>query len=230
MALTDFLMKRITRRSLDAFIASQASSRHVLDLGCGDARYARYFPDRVGFDRTPGPGVDVAGSAYELPFEDASFDLILCTEVLEHLETPHLALGEMYRVLAEGGELILTTRFLYPIHDGPYDYFRYTKHGLRYLLAGWEITTLRKETCAIDTFAILVQSLYRKGMWGGTIARALVLSLAFAIHLLHRALARLVPDTCSLDVLDGDDIDLTSGYYVIARKGSAQDTATEAAR
>ena len=101
----------------------------------------------------------VIGDAQALGIADASFPVILCTEVLEHLPEPQRAIDEMYRVLAPGGTLLLTTRFLFPIHDAPHDYFRFTKYGLRHLLRRFEILELREETDAVGTIAVLLQRL-----------------------------------------------------------------------
>ncbi len=75
----------------------------------------------------------------------------------------------MYRVLKPGGSLVLTTRFLFPIHDAPHDYFRFTKYGLRYLLRRFEIVQLEEETDSIGTIAVLLQ---RLGMQAETLGTA----------------------------------------------------------
>jgi SAM-dependent methyltransferase len=94
---------------------------------------------------------------------------VLCTEVLEHLPEPQKAVDEIFRVLKPGGTLLLTTRFLFPIHDAPHDYFRFTKYGLRYLLRGFEILKLEEETDSVGTLAVLLQ---RLGMQAETLGRA----------------------------------------------------------
>jgi SAM-dependent methyltransferase len=94
----------------------------VLDLGCGDGRtIGTWIHDRVGRYT----GVDVSGTAIErarglgldahriedasrLPFDDASFDAVVCLEVLEHLFAPHEAAAEARRVLRPGGVFLAT--------------------------------------------------------------------------------------------------------------------------
>src|SRR4030095_5709220 len=100
--------------------------------------------------------------AQALGLADAVFDVVLCTEVLEHLPEPQRALDEMFRVLKPSGTLLLTTRFLFPIHDAPHDYFRFTKYGLRYLLRRFEILEVREETDSVGTLAVLLQRLGRE--------------------------------------------------------------------
>ena len=154
------LTTKITRPRIDAFLKQYATNQKTLDVGCGTALYGKYFPNRVTLDTAARPGipVDIIGDAHDLKeIQDSSFDVILCTEVLEHLHTPEKALGEFMRVLKPGGLLLLTTRFIYPLHDVPGDYFRYTKYGLRHLLHDWEIVEFREEAGTMETLAVLYQ-------------------------------------------------------------------------
>lgn len=89
----------------------------------------------TGLDMREGPGVDVVGYANLLPFEDASFDTVISTEMLEHDPTPWRSLAEMGRVLRPGGHLILTTRGNgFGLHNEPSDYFRYMPAAMPLLL------------------------------------------------------------------------------------------------
>ena len=78
--------------------------------------------------------IDVFGDGNRLPFADASFDTVLCTEVLEHLPTPAACMTEMVRVLKPGGRLLLTVPFIQPLHELPFDYYRFTPSGLEDLM------------------------------------------------------------------------------------------------
>jgi SAM-dependent methyltransferase len=69
-----------------------------------------------------------------IPVEDGRYDAVLCTQVLEHVPDPLKALKELHRVLVPGGTLWLSTPFYFQEHEQPYDYFRFTQFGLRYLL------------------------------------------------------------------------------------------------
>ncbi len=69
-----------------------------------------------------------------IPFQNGVFDMVLCTQVLEHLPEPKLVLIELNRTLKKGGKLWLTAPFFYEEHEKPYDFFRYTQFGLIYLL------------------------------------------------------------------------------------------------
>lgn len=81
------------------------------------------------------PGVTfIASVECMTPVSDATYDTVLCSEVLEHVANPHAALREICRVLRPGGALLLSVPFLARLHEEPHDYFRYTEHGLRAML------------------------------------------------------------------------------------------------
>ena len=61
-------------------------------------------------------------------------DLVLCTEVLEHTKDPAFVIKELYRIAKQGGIVILTTPFVWPVHEAPNDYYRFTNFGLVHLL------------------------------------------------------------------------------------------------
>jgi SAM-dependent methyltransferase len=212
------LSSKLTRITLDRFVAAHASPRRTLDLGAQNGPYAAHFPNRIALDIRPGLGVRVIGDAQCLGLASGVFDVVLCTEVLEHLPEPQRAIDEMFRVLKPGGVLLLTTRFLFPIHDAPHDYFRFTKYGLRHLLRRFEILELQEETDSVGAVAVLVQ---RLGMQARTIgpasARAVWLAAAhmlrpfgFLIRSEYGDSRRITPETGIM----------TSGYHVACRKPS----------
>ena len=130
------------------YAAKRYARGRLVDIGCGSkpwrTLFAPYVSEHVGVDhvdsrRAPG-SVDVIAGAYDIPLTDGCADTILMSAVLEHLETPARALAEAHRLLAPGGHLILTAPLFWPLHEQPRDFFRYTPHGLRFLLeeAGFE--------------------------------------------------------------------------------------------
>jgi SAM-dependent methyltransferase len=89
----------------------------------------------TGIDMQSGPGVDQVADIHDLPAEwQGRFSGILCSEVLEHVALPWVALPELCRVTAPGGWIVVTTLTAFPIHGFPDDYYRYTQSGLRLLL------------------------------------------------------------------------------------------------
>jgi len=111
----------------------------VLDVGCADRRLStrlRQSCTYLGLDNLQvggslyGARPDVTGDAHALPFRDDCVDTVVLMEVAEHLLDPNSALQEAKRVVNPGGRIILTTPFMYPTHDAPHDYRRWTRHGL----------------------------------------------------------------------------------------------------
>ncbi len=210
------LTSKLTRERLVKFVAKHRNKGLTLDIGCARAPYLEYFPNRIGFDIKPGPRVDVVGDAHNLPFENEKFDNILCTEVLEHLHSPELAISEMRRVLKKGGALILSTRFIFSIHDVPNDFYRYTKYGLRYLFKDWEILELEEEVSSKDTFAVLLQRMgYQAEFRGGIFTKFIIFFLAriitFFPNLIKKEFGNIKRSTEERNIL-------TSGYYLVCKK------------
>ena len=210
------LSGKLTRVTLDRFIAAHASNQRTLDIGAQNGPYAVHFPRRIALDIRRAMGVQIIGDAQSLGIADSSFEVVLCTEVLEHLPEPQRAIDEIFRVLAPGGQLLLTTRFLFPIHDAPHDYFRFTKYGLRHLLRRFEILELEEETDAVGTLAVLLQ---RLGMQAETLHRqpfrAIWLLSAQAIRPFSFLITSEFGDSRRLQRERGI---MTSGYHVACRK------------
>jgi len=110
----------------------------LLDIGCGKRPYALIYESlvemSVGTEVASSPhGIaeaDVICVAEALPFPDRSFDIVLCTEVLEHTRKPFQVMDEIARVLKPGGYLLLSVPFIYPVHEAPHDHWRFTVYGL----------------------------------------------------------------------------------------------------
>ena len=134
----------------------------ILDVGCGEKPYYPLFSragEYVGADVVDGPKVDVVCPLEELAFEDERFDVVLCTQVLEHVRDPVRSLREAARVLKPGGVLIASTHGTYPYHPHPTDYWRWTQDGLRALVddaGGLEIEELLPQRASIACLGLLV--------------------------------------------------------------------------
>jgi SAM-dependent methyltransferase len=115
-----------------------ACQGRVLDIGAADGRLAKQLDasaEYISLDY-PATAIGLYGTrplvfadACAMPFAEASFDAVACYEVLEHVSRPDALLEEVARVLVPGGVAEFTMPFLYPIHDAPHDYQRWTRHG-----------------------------------------------------------------------------------------------------
>ena len=120
-------------------IRAHANGR-LLDLGCGSVplyeTYRGLIHSNVCVDWSstlhPSVHLDAIVNLNErLPFQDNSFDTVLLTDVLEHVAEPVQLVGEITRILRVGGKTIVGVPFLYWLHEGPHDYYRYTEFVLR---------------------------------------------------------------------------------------------------
>jgi SAM-dependent methyltransferase len=111
----------------------------VLDAGAGDAPYKHLLThtryESADFEMVDKP---YAKSTYvcdlkSIPVEDGRYEYIFFNQVMEHLPQPHLVLKELFRVLKPGGKLIYTAPLFYEEHEQPYDFYRYTQFGIKFL-------------------------------------------------------------------------------------------------
>jgi len=213
------LTRKITRPRLRAFLRRYANTGRVLDVGCGAAGYRGFFPNMTTLDIAPREGtkVDIVADAHDLSqIPDNSFDVVLCTEVLEHLHTPSQAIAEFRRVLKPGGLLLLSTRFIFPLHDVPGDFYRFTKYGLRHLLKDFEILELAEEASTVETLAVLEQ---RIGFQCETLGFRPFKLFWFLLAAVTRCFGWLISrEYGDIRQQKPEKNILTSGYYVAAKK------------
>ena len=74
------------------------------------------------------------------------FDSIICMCVLEHIYDFHKAIKNMYKALKPNGNVIISIPLLYPLHDEPHDYWRFTEHSIRKLFTGTDIHNAQKSS------------------------------------------------------------------------------------
>ncbi len=108
----------------------------LLDVGCGEKPYAPLFAgavaEYVGVD-VANPLADLEGTVEDIPVADGSFELVLCTQTLEHAEDPGRAVRELRRVVAPGGRVLASTHGVQVYHPNPDDLWRWTHAGLERL-------------------------------------------------------------------------------------------------
>lgn len=107
----------------------------VVGASIATTRYRGLFAceEYLTLDIEPGDGVDIVGKAESIPLPSASFDSIVCTQVLGDVYNLSKAFDEFYRVLRPGGVAIITEGFVDSLHDEPRDFWRFTAHSLRRL-------------------------------------------------------------------------------------------------
>lgn len=148
-----FLIRKALLKEIKLFAPELTGD--ILDFGCGAKPYKELFKQSsnyVGVDLEneahdhSNEDVDVYYDGNKLPFENETFDTVFCTEVLEHVPNIHNSLSEMNRVLKKNGKILLTTPFVFPEHEMPYDFRRLTENGMQQVLheSGFEVIKIRK--------------------------------------------------------------------------------------
>jgi len=161
-------------RAEAARAAADFGNVRVLDIGCGRKPYYPYFAEHateyVGIDiDVDNPYADMLGPVEDLPVADASFDVVLCTQVLEHAGDPDQAVSELHRVTAPGGRVLASTHGVQVYHPAPEDHWRWTHTGLELLFlrnGDWESVTVEPAggtaTCLAAMSAIYADILFRR--------------------------------------------------------------------
>jgi SAM-dependent methyltransferase len=201
----------------DIFQVSHYARGHLLDLGCGNTPYKTWFKSKVekyvAVDHPPlSEEAQVGCSAEHLPFQDACFDTVFSTQVLEHVPRPWLAAVEIARVLKAGGILILSCPQYWVLHEIPHDYFRFTPYGLRVLFpeADWEWIEHRQQG---STWAVIACALWQSFRTFGRGKRLVALFFN--------------PVFILLDRLWKNSNDTTNHLVVLSRKGRPRTIASQ---
>lgn len=215
MALKDRLVAKITRERLRTFLTQHRCDGFGLEVGAKYRTYADLFPNAVAGDLFIHGPLDAQFDAHHLPFATNCFEYVLCTEVLEHCTHPHAVIDEFYRVLAPGGKLILSTRFIFPIHDAPYDYFRFTRYGLERLCQDFRSVEVTAEAATVETMGVLSQRLGYQVDWRLPMVK-LMLFLSARLMLGAQRLVR--REYGDIHKSQPEQAILASGYYLVAVK------------
>jgi SAM-dependent methyltransferase len=154
------------RAPLAAWVRSEADAARparVLDVGCGVKPYYPYFEPwasrYVGVDIVENPAADLLGPVEALPVDDASFDLVLCNQVLEHCDDPAQAVRELHRVTAPGGRVLASTHGVMVYHPSPNDLWRWTHVGLARLFeqnGAWSDVAVRPGAGTVACLGMLI--------------------------------------------------------------------------
>jgi SAM-dependent methyltransferase len=161
----EYLRQRLAPRPGDRFYLHLADLRlalerlrtdlplEILDYGAGGSPYRSLFPNaryrRADFLQSEADQLDYVLDEHSRVGERAAtFDLIISTQVAEHVVDPARYFAECYRLLKPGGMLYCTTHGVFEDHGCPYDFQRWTADGLRRDLtnAGFTIDRLEKHT------------------------------------------------------------------------------------
>jgi SAM-dependent methyltransferase len=138
---------RIAGRMVELLLADAAATGRrprILVIGGGtvgdglEALYADEEVDLLAFDVYASPHVQLVGDGHQIPLAAGAVDGVVIQAVLEHVLEPVVVVAEIHRVLRDGGVVYADTPFMQQVHEGPYDFTRFTESGHRYLFRDFE--------------------------------------------------------------------------------------------
>lgn len=146
----------------------------------------------VSLDIDPGRGPDMVGDVQDFDFGGRVFDAVVMAEVLEHVREPGLAVKAVHGALKPGGVLILSVPFLFPIHDRPDDYYRFTRYGLEWLLRDFAEVAVSARNSWAEALNVVFVRLIKEKNPGLRLAGPLIILFAALLHPVALVLGRLV--------------------------------------
>ncbi|MBA2492318.1 MAG: class I SAM-dependent methyltransferase [Gammaproteobacteria bacterium] len=156
-----FSRRRISRASLARLCGEQASEAYALVVHSNDVNHKRFFPNAYVVSKREDKPANLYTDAYfqDLSFiGDQSFEIVLCTGLLEHVPDPQRIIDEFRRILKPHGRLIISASAVFPTHSAPDNFFHFTAHGFRLLFREWaRFEVLRGSSRPFQTIAILLQ-------------------------------------------------------------------------
>lgn len=155
----------------------------VLDVGCGQSPYRHLLDPAVtryiGLEIADAGKFDVqntdvlAFDGKNIPLEDQSCDLVLCTEVLEHVQDYQRLVDEVHRVLKPGGRALVTVPWSARFHYAPFDYFRYTPSQLTQMFSHFTDVRVTPRGSDVSAIASKLVVLFARHLKPGSLGQAL---------------------------------------------------------
>lgn len=157
-----WLVARFNQSSQSVIV--NLSGLNILDIGSGDSNAYKILERNNQVFRLDYPLTnqrysflpDIFGDACNLPIASNSQDAVLMFEVIEHIDRPDKVALEIHRVLKDKGILYISMPFLYPIHDAPHDYQRFTVYGLRSFLNRYDFEIIEEKQHG-NSFLVVMQ-------------------------------------------------------------------------
>lgn len=208
----------ITLRNCRQFcdlVKQAGASPRLLVIGSGtpgsgtDALWQDDDLEKVGIDIYPDADVDFVADAHYLPFRDRIFDGVWIQAVLEHVLNPRDVVAEISRVLKPGGHVYAETPFMQQVHEGAYDFQRFTVTGHRYLFRDFALTAMGPNKGPAITFAWACKYL----VWAITRSRMVATLATLPVFFLCRWLDPMFGERAAWDG--------ASGTFFLGRKGDA---------
>jgi len=209
------ISKSYSRKNLYGFLDSAIkkycrSGQKIINIGAGGEIKKVLVNNKLDFkeidiDKSRKPDYICSIEKMDI-FEDASVDVFFVMEVLQYVN-PFNAVKEVEKKLKPGGIIIGSSPFVFPIHDEPYDFYRYTKYGLMNLFQNFEKVELVERNSYLESAYVILLRLVNVGTKGQIMAGVLMLPVFLLFAPFVWLFSKLVTNKQS-----------TTGYFFIFRK------------
>jgi len=135
--------ERVIRKYLQ--LAVPYLKGRLLDAGCGRQPYKHILlcNEYVGMEISDKFRPDIVGDIKDMSIIGSNeFDSLLSSQVIEHVDDIDLVFSEFQRILKPGGYLCLTFPFIARLHGSPYDYWRFSENGIKFLFNKYGFETV----------------------------------------------------------------------------------------
>ena len=206
----------ITKRNIEIIISqlNHLNDPRILIVGGGeigsglDKLYDIYSKNILSIDIYDSDSVDFVADGHQIPIKSSHFDLVVCQAVLEHVINPSLVASEITRVLKMGGLIYAETPFMQQIHEGPFDFTRFSESGHRLLFKNFSVIksgfTAGAGSALIWSLSYFIAGIFRSRL-AGRVSRVFFFWLRFFDGLIPYS----------------HNIDAACGIYFLGEKDSA---------
>lgn len=161
MSRYSFLKHKLSKKNLIRLCEEYATDKPVLVIHSEDVPYKPYFPNGYAVTKRKSIPADMHVDLYYRDIskiESESYDMILCTGLLEHLPDPQHFINDLHRILRPGGKLVISASAVFSFHECPNDFFHFTPFSFKLLFKDWSgFDMLRGSSQPFDTLSILLQ-------------------------------------------------------------------------
>jgi len=151
---------KYSTRNLVRLCKKNASDKLTLVVHSEDVDFKPYFNNTVSITKRKDVDADLHCDLYYTDLgnmEAESFDVILCTGLLEHVPDPQRLIDDLYNLLRPGGKLILSASAVFSVHEGPNNFFHFTKYGMKLLLNKFSSMTIEGSCGPFENIGIQIQ-------------------------------------------------------------------------
>jgi SAM-dependent methyltransferase len=188
-----FSKSKLSTRNLDRLCRDTATDEMTLVIHSEDVDHGPYFPNAYTVTKREDVPADMHVDLYYRDLKnipDESYNVILCTGLLEHIPDPDRIIADMYRILKPGGRLIISASAVFSFHECPNNFFHFTPYGFRLLFKDWtRFDMLRGASQPFETVGILIQRiLLQCDIF--PIFRPIIEGLAYSMRLFDRTIIK----------------------------------------